>query len=43
MLEVTLDILSCQGKSMIVKPGSEFEVESMWNRFAGAMTDMVDV
>jgi hypothetical protein len=26
-----------------VKPGSEFEIESIWNRFAGAMSDMADV
>jgi hypothetical protein len=43
MLEVTPDVLTCQGKNVIVKPGSEFEIESMWNRFAGAMLDMADV
>jgi hypothetical protein len=42
MLEVTPDILTCQGKNTILKPGSEFEIESMWNRFAGAMSDMAD-
>jgi hypothetical protein len=43
MLEATPDVLTCQGKSSVVKIGSEFELESMWNRFAGAMTDMADV
>jgi hypothetical protein len=43
MLEVTPDVLTCQGKNSFVKPGSEFEIESMWNRFAGAMSDMADV
>jgi hypothetical protein len=43
MLEVTPDVLKCQGKNASVKPGSEFEIESMWNRFAGAMSDMADV
>jgi hypothetical protein len=43
MLEVTPDVLTCQGKSSAVQPGSEYELETMWNRFAGAMTDMADV
>jgi hypothetical protein len=43
MLEVTPDVLTCQGKSAMMKGGSEFEIESMWNRFAGAMTDIADV
>jgi hypothetical protein len=43
MLEVTPDVLTCQGKTAMIKPGLEFEVESMWNRFAGNMTDMADV
>jgi hypothetical protein len=43
MLEVTPNVLTYQGKSSFVKPGSEFEIESMWNRFAGAMSGMADV
>jgi hypothetical protein len=43
MLEVTPDVLTCQGKSSMVKAGSEFEVESMWNRYAGAMQDIAAV
>jgi hypothetical protein len=43
MLEVTPDVLSCQGKTTMVTAGSEFEVESMWNHLAAAMSDMTDV
>jgi hypothetical protein len=43
MLEVTPDGLSCQGKTTMVKSGSEFEVETMWNHLAAAMSDMADV
>jgi hypothetical protein len=37
MLEVTPDVLSCQGETTMVKAGSEFEVETMWNRLAATM------
>jgi hypothetical protein len=43
MLELTPDVLTCQGKSAVIKIGFEYEFETMWNRFAGAMTDMADV
>jgi hypothetical protein len=43
MLEVTPDVLSCQGKTTMVRAGSEFEVETMWNHLAAAMSDMADV
>jgi hypothetical protein len=43
MLEVTPDVLSCQGKTTMVTAGSKFEVETMWNHLAAAMSDMADV
>jgi hypothetical protein len=43
LIEVTPDVLTCPGKNPLQKGGTEFEVESMWNRFAEAMADVADV
>jgi ribosomal protein L37AE/L43A len=43
MLEVTPDVLTCQGKNLLTKSGTDFELENMWNQFAEAMSDIADV
>jgi hypothetical protein len=43
LIEVTPDVLTCPGKNPLQKGGTEFEVESMWNRFAEAMADVADI
>jgi hypothetical protein len=43
MVEVTPDVLTCQGKNLLTKLGTDFELENMWNRFVEAMSDIADV